>query len=863
MTARIRSVFALILYVSLGASIVAIPFVTPQLSWLPQAGEAGMLLATLLTAQAAIAALTLAVTLFVMQGVSVRRDSDDRMYREYVRQSRVRDIFRSSILAVGITGIAFLAQEFISRVKVADLIVPGLGNLTLMAALAFFANLVLSGVLFEKALRLAQPERWSTLRRNVNERDVRQSIQAFLGRNRPAAVSPDGSVILPDPREGSADEAIRALLDDARRALAESRLREFRQSLESIKGLVTYAMNVIEDDGIVWRPPGGWPQWPPLRELGRNLDSFREAVIREGIWEYVHDLLRFDCWQINTGWKRRCGDLFTAGLEGHRRNYQISSSISDGKFLETLRDWGWDNAQHMFTGGEPEEVLPYALELVRHQERLLSDAMHSDKPDDFERLHKGFGVFLRFIRWDWELRSWSTPENIAPYGALEQDYRIVLMGLSGRAINLVESDRLSDATRYLEVGREAYGRGERLADDAVQALLRDDNVWATQWWDWESEGAEPGVARIINPERFPLTFFVVRLMDLSSNTMAALNLHGSANRVLGCFETNAERLLPFVSEIPTATKEERRGWAAGALRASVRADETAEDDRIISSNLNAERVSLFKSDVYASAFATNSVEQLFGQAGALRYLPFNPNEGPGERGYRTVLPKASFAELLAGPSPRSYLLPPGNSWGRGLAEDITNQLCKALDDSPEFSLPLDTPEELLHGFEMAKNELDPSGKVAAVLVGDWTNMEVALNSEKHEGYVPSWQILDGDRDAELGRYHGQTLLRGPRDGELRLYLLEPRSWGCFARAQCQGDQDLRIDVSAISAERARELLKENPNYFSSEPNETSKLRKLQTLVELEVYARVEIRVKDPSRARRVVQSGASMPPDPE
>ena len=865
MTARIRSVFALILYVSLGASIVAIPFLTPQLSWLPQAGEARTLLATLLTAQAAIAALTLAVTLFVMQGVSVRRDADDRMYREYVRQSRVRGIFRSSILAVGITGIAFLAQEFISRVKMAELIVPGLGNLTLMAALAFFANLVLSGILFEKALRLAYPERWSSLRRNVNERDVRQSIQAFLGRNRRAAASlesnkPDVSVILRDPGEGSADEAIRALLDDARRAMAESRLREFRQSLESIKGLVTYAMNVIADDGMVWSPPGSQPQWPPLRELGRNLNSFREAVIREGNWEYVFELLSLDYWAMSTGARRRCGDLFTAGLEGYRRNYQIASRVAGEEFREILRDRAWLNAPWLIMGEDSEELFPYALEMVRVQEGLLSDAMHNDKPDDSERLNKGFEASLRLIRGDWEHRSWLSPETVELCDRLEQEYRILLMGLAGRAINLAESGRVSDATRYLEVGREAYSRRERLADDAAQALVRDDNFGATLWSDWESEDIEPGIARIINPERYPLTFFVVRLMELSSNSTATLNLHGSANRVLGWFETNSERLLPFVTEGPTATKEERRGWAAGALRASVQADETAEEDRIISSNLDPERVSLFKSDVYASAFATNSVEQLFDQAGAFLYLPFEANEGPEERGYRTAVPKASFAELLAGPSPRSYLLPPGNSWGRDLAEDIRSQLCKALDDSPEISLPLDTPKELLHAFEMAKNELDLSGEVAAVLVGDWIRMEVALNSGKHEGYVPSWQIPDGDRDAELGRYHGQTLLRGPRDGELRLYLVEPRSWGCFVRAQCQGDQDLRIDVSTISAERARELLKENPNHFSSEPNETSKLRKLQTSVELEVYARVEFRVKDSSRARRVVQSGVSTPP---
>ena len=54
-------------------------------------------LGALLGAQAAIAALTLAVTLFVMQGVSTRRDVDDRVYAEYFRRSWVRPIFWCSM----------------------------------------------------------------------------------------------------------------------------------------------------------------------------------------------------------------------------------------------------------------------------------------------------------------------------------------------------------------------------------------------------------------------------------------------------------------------------------------------------------------------------------------------------------------------------------------------------------------------------------------------------------------------------------------------------------------------------------------------------------------------------------------------
>ena len=94
------------------AALVFAPIIAPPMPFLPEPGNAGAILGTLLTAQAAIAALTLAVTLFMMQGITARRDVDDRMYREYVRRSRVREILWGSLLAVGVTGVLFLWEEF-------------------------------------------------------------------------------------------------------------------------------------------------------------------------------------------------------------------------------------------------------------------------------------------------------------------------------------------------------------------------------------------------------------------------------------------------------------------------------------------------------------------------------------------------------------------------------------------------------------------------------------------------------------------------------------------------------------------------------------------------------------------------------
>ena len=279
-----------------GAALVIAPIVTPPLPCLPEPGDARAVLGTLLTAQAAMAALTLAVTLFMMQGITARRDVDDRMYREYVRRSWVRNILWGSLLAVGVTGALLLSEGFISGDGATVDVVPELRNFVLAAGLTFLINLVLAGVLFERAILHSRPEQWMALRRDVNKTDVREAVQAYLRRARRAldareADELDFTVLLPDRGEGSANEAVRALLDDARRAMSERRHEELRQSLDSVRELVKYAMDEIKTTAIPWSAPGSQPEWPPLWELSQNMYSFREDMIREGNREYIFELL--------------------------------------------------------------------------------------------------------------------------------------------------------------------------------------------------------------------------------------------------------------------------------------------------------------------------------------------------------------------------------------------------------------------------------------------------------------------------------------------------------------------------------------------------------------------------------------------
>ena len=838
------------------AALVVAPIVTPPVTCLPEPGEVGVILGALLTAQGAIAALSLAVTLFMIQGVRARRDVDDRMYREYIRRSRMRDILWGSLLAVGVTGALLLSEGFISGYGASADVEPELRNLVLAAGLAFLVNLVFAGVLFERAIFHSRPEQWLALRRDLNEADVREAIQAFLRRASRAIGARetgelDFTILYPDQGEGSADEAVRTLLDDARRAMSERRHEELRRSLDSVIELVKHAMDEIRKTDIQWSAPGSQPEWPPLRELNRNLYAFREDTIREGDREYILELLRFDYRLISEGMRQRCGELFTVGLNGYRWNYQIAGRIGGGEFRDMLRDRFSQNADGLFLGAEPTEISSYAREMVRQQERLLSDAMRSDRPSDYDQLHRGFRAWLNALRLHWQTDDWPPSQASELHKRLEQEYRIALMGLGGRAILLAQSGEIADANPYLEVGRLSYSQLGSLAEDLAPALLYDDSPGFSLWQEWEMGGAVPYETVGMSTERYPLLFFTLRLIELSSDSMPTLDLHGRAQRALDWFMSYSESVGKYVRGDVQPTLEERREFAAEALRSAVRGDEVAEDYEIIGRNLSEARVSAFKSDVYATALSRNSVEQAFERAGVSLNLSADAADAPEELFFVALRHKGFLTDTPEG-ALTGYATLEGGQWGRDLSRDVLRRFCESLEGSPEILAPIETPTALLQGIDRAIEDLDVPEHVVVVLAGNWFDLQVGLGTANLEGYEASWKLPESERLGEVGRYRGHAILND-RDYVARcVYVVDLSGWGHFVRAKADGDQDLRVEINPISIDRAHELLTANPDHFASQPDEDSKLRKLQTYVEIVVGARTGFRVDDASRARRIV-----------
>ena len=825
----------------------------PPLSWLPKAGETQSFFGTFLAAQASITALTLAVTLFVIQGARIRQDSDQRVFNEYIKQSRVGIVFWVSLISVGITAATFLAESFFGDVS-PPTFAPGMRNLSLVAAIAFFVNLLFVAVLFRYAIWLARPEHWQDLRQFLNKHDVQEAVGVFLERHSRAVTAMDtgeldSSVAFPAPGEGSANEAIERLIDDAKRAMAERRLEVAKRALNSIRELIKYALDELSGAGFRWSAPGSRPQWPPLRELGSNLYSFREEVIDQRNMDIVDELSVLDYWCMDEGMRRSCGELFTFGLSGNQHNYEIASRLGNGQLKKRFGEQFWEHNHRLVSDAVSQENPLYIRQIAFHFEHLLNDAMQSGSPADYKQLHESFERCIRATRRLMSLSSkyQATAEQVSQ---LEQDYRIALMGLGGRAALLAGSGAIVDPNPYLDVVREKHDRAEILADDIAQALKGDSMSGHALWRYWETEDVESFQSVPLRLEKYPLTWFAIRLVELSTEPLELLNLHGQAQRSLNWFETNSGGLETYIRRTPHINIAEMRQNAIDALHDAVNADEVSEDLAIIGSDLSQERTSDFQAKAQTSAFETNSIKRLFERVNAVIRLRSDADQIPDERFRRDWPPKAFLADLPK--DSLTYYSPlEGDQFGRALSEDVTRLFCEALENAPQMTAALGTPEELLQAIDAAAADLNTSGGLVVVLVGDLTGVGFGLDGKQLDGYEPMWQTPEEDRVGEIGRYRGNPIIRLSDSNGPHLYVVEVDMWGWFVDATLDPDYDFIIEFNPVTAQRAQEYLVAEPQLFSEQPDERAQLRKLQTLIEIAGSFRTEFLVIDSERARSI------------
>ena len=657
--------------------------------------------------------------------------------------------------------------------------------------------------------------------------------------------------LLPGSSDESAHEAVRSLLGEARRAIDERRQADLARVLEFLRGLIIDAMDEVQRhaDWKSWEPPGSRAAWPPLRELRQHSRSFRDHLIRHGSQDDLAELTTLDLRLARMGVERRCGELFTESLLGYRTSYRIASRLGSGDTRRHLCERAWLVLRDTFVG-EGVEELPYLREVARHQAELLYYAMEGGYRDDFSDIRDGCAGMLRNIGQRAEMKSPSSQGFPTWLADAEQDGRVALMEAGGTAMLLARAQRIDDPQPYLDTARTDYGALDLLAEDVGRAIeIHDSNpfFW-TDILDTPSVAIEWTPGTPTNPA---LALFALRLLELVTDSAPDLDLKGAGWRVSRWFEGNVAWVEQYAKAEPHLSTDRRRELARKALRGAVRRDEVAEEVELAGRELSPARIGVFTADVYASVFTLNTIERLFTRSGAFRYVTVS-DEDPPLRDASQFLSKGFLSEQS--PQARShYVGLDGVPWGSSLARDTIARLGEALEDAPTLNASVDSAVELLGAIEQARSSLNARAAVVVLLRGDWSRILVELDRIRADGYEsPPLTRRGAAWDGERGRYHGDPIVVDYSDAERRLYVVEPGPWGVFARAQAGEGQDLLVEVDAIDAERAREMLADNPELLPDLPDVASKLLRMQTFVRVRVAQRSGFRVADPLHARRVV-----------
>ena len=146
------------------------------------------------------------------------------------------------------------------------------------------------------------------------------------------------------------------------------------------------------------------------------------------------------------------------------------------------------------------------------------------------------------------------------------------MEVGGVAMRPAEAGGVDDPRPYLDVLRGEYPSVEQLAEDAVRAV----DVYNSDPFFWMDLLESPSVAigwTAGSPTNYALRFFSVRLLELASDTMPALNLMGRAWTIRQWFEGNAGQFEHLVQGVGDTDLPQRRKVVSEALDAAVRRDD--------------------------------------------------------------------------------------------------------------------------------------------------------------------------------------------------------------------------------------------------------------------------------------------------
>lgn len=836
-------------YVTLACGLVVF---VPGVS-LVEPGAARSAAAVLIAANAGMAALAIAVMVFVLDGLKSERLRDGVVVSAYRRESDasgtillIFSSFGGGVLGWLLSQPSPRSEPFVEANASLALIVVTLNLLmTLMSVVCFFI----------RAERLARHDEAARLYDDAVSSAVLAAFGRYVERTTGLRRQQDQgdsvgvlATLVQREQEGPLARLLERHFDTLHDDVRQDRLVNVAESFQLQRRIVSEVLIAARQREFRFAGPAERHDfgrgWPPFSVLAPLWQGARELMGQDSVnVRLAREVVSFDYWLLQSGLRWRNAQLFENGFVALLSEQPaVGWRLDGGSGDNTGRAWRLLAAALQVASmpaESPSEAEPapldfFAAETVAWLTLVVSlanaaaaDALAREDGAGFEAIVRDSGWLLRELeslvrfraRGDRQVRALAV-ETYA------QVRRISLMALAGRAILIREGQ---DPTDYLRAIRAALPDLGTLGRDVDAAF--DSGLGASLGWiDWEMSQLQ-GRSGAIDSSRYLLTGFAVLALDRSDDA-GPLTVREAATRLIRLLEQDGVSLV----EYSLVSDKDALPRLLGRVKAASDEAELEFQRTLVAAPLDSRRVANFVADVYCGRFRARVIEPLFEDVETAFQSAREVSDGTGAS---YLLDRLPFVDLGV-----PYFLLGTEEQAEGFEEELIQRVVDAVPLTAE--LMEEATAEIVHEWGQKATEALGIDDFLIILSGAWTTATAALRYEaRAQGIVTRAR---GYSRHLLGHLGNAPIVELRGGGPPRLTVIDRRRWGCIERLELEGEP-LTVKIEGIDVARAQRLRADWVASGDEVPaNADEHLIALQAQVLITVRESIQIHVKDPVRA---------------
>lgn len=821
--------------------------------WSALPEEPARVIAPLAQVQGAIAAISLAVLVLIVEAVQRREDIVDATYEVFIREAFVRPVIASVLISTLGTAVAFILVRTPSFDDERNLALFAM----ISAAITIFA--ILSFTL--RALAVLRPSQYREFKRKAYLEQIKIGVDAQIKHINEIVANPTASIVPSSDTEMKAEQAMLQILGDVAVAIKLTRPDRIEEDIATIKSAFDYAAKMISDSNYNDMPRDRSQTFglPLFASASRYLPSLWQASYASRSHENVRYVYRLHLHIAHLARDGIIDGLKETVVTNAMLSYQAGSGWPEGVAQGVRFAWGvvenhvWlpmllhdaqplSQADTVLLRTVVESFQDSAALMVRDGNIVAFEqitAQISDLHDSLERNRYGDGEF------DYKINR--------PINDLFHDVRLALAALAGRAILSQKGGYTNNARAFVNRVHEILQKDRGAGEESLERLFSARESMLAQrwlWWDDRNDGSSLSRVRTVYPLQCPVLYFLTALLLDGPDARLPQALGSAHLDGEGVLERHWASMCD-VAGIRSDMQETEKERIIGFIEAAKSADEHRRQDRIIMTPISETRVSQYVQEVlrtYKQTESSSALTSVFGGAGQAQVLPADDSDAPAEsslrwpRAFKGAFMRTIETHYVADPSATRVM------------EKIETRRCQMMINliGDRVGLTEAIPiagNELFTEISHVLADLQPQFPLF-LITGRGTD---DLGRQLHRAQLnikrpPSIALEQVPPDIEEALRAGKMMVR-QHMGEPALYIIDVARWGLLRQAPI-GDDPLRVEVRAISAERAGELL-DTGRIDAGSLNREEAIRELQLQVEVEVTQRVDFVVEDPSAAVRI------------